>query len=201
MVVVDTMGLTRTADQGRTDPERVELSRDERTLFATAEDAAKMVALDITRGKVTAIVPVGREPEGVRLSPNGQWLVVTSETDNNVAIIDPATHKVLETVLVGVRPRDIAFTTDSSTAFVTGRAGRLAVSHGTALGCPATQLLQLRKEAANGPAHGHPARAPLRDYRPRWHACGGRTHRRHPHQESPSGLAPGALHLPPMIAT
>ena len=131
-----------------TDPERIELSRDEHTLFVTDEDAARVSVIDLARGKSIASIPVGHEPEGVRLSPNGQWLLVTSETDNNVAIIDPATHKVLHTVLVGTRPRDIAFSADSC--------GRLRDRGGRCLGLPRRaarraprprRSSQLRKEA------------------------------------------------------
>lgn len=148
VAVVDTMTLTRIRLlKGVSDPERVELSRDEHTIYATAEDAAKMVAIDINHGKVTATVAVGREPEGVRLSPNAQLLLVTSESDNNVAIIDPATYRILATVLVGVRPRDIAFTADSSAAFVQGEQDGSLYRIALPSGAPATQVLQMRKEA------------------------------------------------------
>jgi YVTN family beta-propeller protein len=90
---------------------------------------------------------VGREPEGVRLAPNGQWLLVTSENDNSVAIIDPATYRILATVLVGVRPRDVAFTADSSAAFVQGEQDGSLYRIALPSGAPATQVLQMRKEA------------------------------------------------------
>jgi YVTN family beta-propeller protein len=148
IVIVDTAGLRAARVlKGVTDPERVELSRDERTLFVTDEDAAKVSVIDIAHGKVTASIPVGHEPEGVRLSPNGQWLLVTSESGNNVAIIDPATHKVVHTVLVGTRPRDIAFTSDSSAAYVTGEADASVYRISLPDGAPTTQVVQMRKEA------------------------------------------------------
>jgi YVTN family beta-propeller protein len=148
IAIVDTAGL-RVARllKGVTDPERIELSRDERTLFVTDEDSARVSVIDIARGKAIASIPVGHEPEGVRLSPNGQWLLVTSETDNNVAIIDPAAHKVLHTVLVGNRPRDIAFSADSAVAYVTGEADGSVYRIALPDGAPATQMVQLRKEA------------------------------------------------------
>jgi YVTN family beta-propeller protein len=148
IVIIDTVAL-RVARllKGVTDPERIELSRDERTLFVTDEDTARVSVIDIARGKAIASIPVGHEPEGVRLSPNGQWLLVTSETDNNVAIIDPAAHKVLHTVLVGNRPRDIAFSADGSVAYVTGEADASVYRVALPDGAPATQIIQLRKEA------------------------------------------------------
>jgi YVTN family beta-propeller protein len=148
IVIVDTVGL-RVARllKGVTDPERIELSRDQRTLFVTDEDTARVSVIDIARGKAIASIPVGHEPEGVRLAPDGQWLLVTSETDNNVAIIDPAAHKVVHTVLVGNRPRDIAFSADSSVAYVTGEADASVYRVALPDGAPATQMVHLRKEA------------------------------------------------------
>jgi YVTN family beta-propeller protein len=148
IVIVDTVGLRAARIiKGVTDPERIELSRDEHTLFVTDEDASRVSVIDLARGKSIASIPVGHEPEGVRLSPNGQWLLVTSESDNNVAIIDPATHKVLHTVLVGTRPRDIAFSADSATAYVTGEADASIYRLALPSGAPATQITQLRKDA------------------------------------------------------
>ena len=148
IVIVDTVGLRAARVlKGVTDPERIELSRDEHTLFVTDEDASRVSVIDLARGKSIASIPVGHEPEGVRLAPNGQWLLVTSESNNNVAIIDAATRKVLHTVLVGTRPRDIAFATDSSAAFVTGEADGSVYRITLPDGAPATQLTQLRKEA------------------------------------------------------
>ncbi len=148
VVIVDTVGLRAARVlKGVTDPERIELSRDEHTLFVTDEDAARVTVIDLARGKPIASIPVGHEPEGVRLSPDGRWLLVTSESDNNVAIIDPATHKVVHTVLVGTRPRDIAFAADSTLAFVTGEADASVYRLTLPDGAPATQIAQLRKEA------------------------------------------------------
>jgi YVTN family beta-propeller protein len=148
VVIVDTAGqrVSRVL-KGVTDPERVELSRDERSLYVTDEDAARLSVIDIARGKLVAKIPVGHEPEGVRLAPNGQWLLVTSESENNVAIIDAATHRVLHTVLVGNRPRDIAFSADSSTAYVTGEADASVYRIALPDGAPATQIVQMRKDA------------------------------------------------------
>jgi YVTN family beta-propeller protein len=148
VVVVDTALLRATrVIKGVTDPERIELSRDEGSLYVSDEDAAKVSVIDIAHGKVIAKLAVGREPEGVRLAPNGQWLLVTGETDNNVTIIDAAAHKVLRTVLVGTRPRDIAFSADSAAAYVTGEADASLYRIELPSGAPATPLAQMRKDA------------------------------------------------------
>lgn len=148
VAVVDTATLKQTRLlKGVSDPERVEISPDGKTLYVTNEDAARVSFLDVAREKVLANVTVGREPEGVRLTPNGRWLIVTSENDDNIAIIDVRTHKVLHTVAVGKRPRDVAFTADSHTAYVSGEGDATVYRVALPSGSPAAALITLRKDA------------------------------------------------------
>ena len=133
--------------RGVSDPERVEVSRDDRTLFVSEEDEARLAVLDIGRAKVRATVPVGREPEGVRASPDGRWVLVTSEEDNVLAVVDARTLKLHATVSVGKRPRDIAISPDSRTAYVSGEADASVYRVGLPDGAPAVRLLELRSGA------------------------------------------------------
>jgi len=129
------------------DPEQFDLSRDGLKLFVANEDSGTVSVLDISTGAVEATVPVGREPEGVRVSPDGRWVLVTSEGDSTVAIIDAHSLKRLRTVPVGLRPRDLAYAPDSSGAYVAGEADASVHHIAVPQGAPATQLLQLRREA------------------------------------------------------
>ena len=89
IAVIDTATLRpRATLRGVSDPERVDVSQDGRTLFVTEEDAARLAVIDAAHASVTTRIPVGREPEGVRVSPNGNWVLVTSEEENALAIID-----------------------------------------------------------------------------------------------------------------
>jgi YVTN family beta-propeller protein len=133
--------------RGVSDPERVALSRDDRTLFVTNEDSARLSALDALHGTTLATIPIGREPEGVRVSPNGRWVLTTSEEDNSVSIIDAHSYSVLRTVTVGKRPRDLAFSPDSREAYVSGEGDASVFRVALPGGDPATRLIQLRKEA------------------------------------------------------
>jgi YVTN family beta-propeller protein len=147
IAVIDTATLRALQPlRGVSDPERVDVSRDDRTLFVSNEDAARLTVLDATHGTVLGTAAVGREPEGVRVAPNGHWVLVTSEEEHTVTIVDTRMHAVLHTVSVGKRPRDLAVTPDSRTAYVSAEADasvyRIALPGG-----PATRLLQLRKEA------------------------------------------------------
>src|SRR5215469_4776801 len=133
--------------RGVSDPERVALSRDDRTLFVTDEDAARLSVLDAHKGTVVAGIAIGHEPEGVRVSPDGRWVLTTSEQDNSVAIIDAHRHALLRTVSVGKRPRDLAFSTDSHTAYVSGEGDASVFRVAVPEGDPSARLLQLPKEA------------------------------------------------------
>src|SRR5215472_6091356 len=108
--------------RGVSDPERVALSRNDRTLYVSEEDAGRLAVLDVARASVLATVAVGREPEGVRASADGRWVLVTSEEENTLAVIDARKHTLVTRVKVGKRPRDIAITPDSRIAYVSGEA-------------------------------------------------------------------------------
>jgi YVTN family beta-propeller protein len=148
IAVIDTGTLRPlTVLRGVSDPERVEVSRDDRTLYVSEEDTARLAVLDVGSASVRATVAVGREPEGVRASANGRWVLVTSEEDNAVAIIDARTHTLLATAKVGQRPRDIAISADSRTAYVSGEADASVYRLALPDGAPTARLLQLRSEA------------------------------------------------------
>jgi YVTN family beta-propeller protein len=148
VVVMDTATLRPLpVIRGVSDPERVALSPDDRTLFVTDEDAARLSVVDALHGTLLAGVTIGREPEGVRVSPNGHWVLTTSEEDNTVAIIDARRYSLLRTVTVGKRPRDLAFSPDSREAYVSGEGDASVFRVPLPGGDPAMRLLQLRKEA------------------------------------------------------
>ena len=148
IAVIDTATLrTVTVLRGISDPERVEVSRDDRTLYVSEEDAGRLAVLDVARASVRATVAVGREPEGVRAAPNGRWVLVTSEEENTLAVVDAREHTLLTTAKVGKRPRDIAITPDSRSAYVSGEADASVYRVALPSGVPVARLLELRSDA------------------------------------------------------
>ena len=125
------------------DPERFDLSRNGRRLYAADEDSATAAVVDVPSATVVSRVPVGREPEGVRVSPRGAWVAVTSETDSTVSLINTRTLKVVRTVKVGFRPRDIVFSPDGRVAYVPGEADASVYRFAMPDGMP-VKLIQLR---------------------------------------------------------
>jgi YVTN family beta-propeller protein len=148
IAVIDTATLRPlTVLRGVSDPERVEVSRDDRTLYVTEEDAARLAVLDVGRASVRATAAVGREPEGVRASADGRWVLVTSEEDNTLAIVDAHTLARLSSVSVGKRPRDVAIGPDGRTAYVSGEGDASVYRVALPTGAPAARLIELRSEA------------------------------------------------------
>ena len=148
IAVIDTATLRPlTVLHGVSDPERIEVSRDDRTLYITEEDAARLAVLDVGPASVRATVAVGREPEGVRASADGRWVLVTSEEDNTLAIVDAHTLARLSSVSVGKRPRDVAISPDGRTAYVSGEGDASVYRVALPTGAPAARLLELRSEA------------------------------------------------------
>jgi len=148
VAVIDTATLAPAGKlRGVSDPERVDLSRDDRTLFVSEEDAARLAALDLRNGSVRARTPVGREPEGVRVSADGRWVLVTSEEENTLLIIDAHTHALQATARVGQRPRDVVVAPDNRTAYVSGEADGSVYRVALPSGAPAMPLLQLHSGA------------------------------------------------------
>ena len=148
IAVIDTATLRPLSVlRGVSDPERVEVSRDDHTLYVSEEDAGRLAVLDVSSASVRATVAVGREPEGVRASPDGRWVLVTSEEENALASVDARKLALLTSVKVGKRPRDIAITPDSRTAYVSGEADASVYRVALPSGAPVARLLQLRSDA------------------------------------------------------
>ncbi|MBE9539299.1 MAG: beta-propeller fold lactonase family protein [Proteobacteria bacterium] len=109
---------------GGSDPEQFDLSRDEKYLFISNEDAGVASVVDIASAKLIAEVPVGDEPEGVRVSPDGSVVLVTSEEEHSVSVLDGQSFALLHTFDVGLRPRDLIFSHDYSLLFVSSEFSR-----------------------------------------------------------------------------
>jgi YVTN family beta-propeller protein len=148
VAVIDTATLAPVGKlRGVSDPERVDLSPDDRTLYVSEEDAARLAVLNLRDGSVRARTPVGREPEGVRVSADGRWVLVTSEEENTLLIVDAHTYVLHATARVGQRPRDVVIAPDNRTAYVSGEADASVYRVALPSGAPATPLVPLHSGA------------------------------------------------------
>jgi 40-residue YVTN family beta-propeller repeat len=106
------------------DPEQLDISKDEKRLYVSNEDAGTLTIIDIQTGKPLATLVVGLEPEGITLSPDGRWAYVTAETSNTISVVDTVAQQVIKTFLVGARPRAVAFSPDGTRAYVSSEVGQ-----------------------------------------------------------------------------
>jgi YVTN family beta-propeller protein len=82
------------------------------------EDTKSASVVDIAKGKVEHIIPVGQEPEGVAVTPDGKQFYVTCESGGDVYAIETAGYTVVGHFKVEPRPRTVAFLPSAGIAFV-----------------------------------------------------------------------------------
>jgi YVTN family beta-propeller protein len=76
--------------------------------------------IDLTAGKVTAEIPVGKRPFCAAISRDGQTGVVTNYDDNTISVLRlaPPAVEVTATIPVGDEPRGITLSEDGRRAYV-----------------------------------------------------------------------------------
>lgn len=122
VVSLRTLKLLRTV-RGVSDPERLAVSPDGKTLIIASEDTGSAVLQDAASGKVRANVPIGDQPEGVTVSPDGRSAWITAEGGGTVSVLDLNRHAVTHQIGVGSRPRNIVFSRDGRLAYVANEFG------------------------------------------------------------------------------
>jgi PQQ-dependent catabolism-associated beta-propeller protein len=122
-----------------TDPERIDISADGKSLFVSNEDNNLVSVIDIAARRVVDQIAVGVEPEGMGVSPDGKYVVNTSETTNMAHVIDIAQKKIVANVLVDPRPRVAVWKKDGSQFWVSSEIG------GTVSVVDATKFTVLKK--------------------------------------------------------
>jgi serine/threonine protein kinase, bacterial len=105
------------------EPQSLTLTRDNRTAYVTGYDG-NLLAVDLTRGSVTARIPVGKSPDGVALSPDERTAYVVNIDDDTISVIDLPARSTVATIGVGDRPISVAVHPDGRTAFVTNNESR-----------------------------------------------------------------------------
>jgi len=114
-----------------TDPEQFDLSKDERRLIVSNEDAGLASIVDTESGAKIAQIAVGPEPEGVRTAPDGRFALVTSEAGDMVTAVALANYRAAGSLKVGHRPRDVVFAPGGNTAYVSCESGGTVAAIGT----------------------------------------------------------------------
>jgi YVTN family beta-propeller protein len=108
-------------EEGR--PQSLTLTRDARTAYVTGYDG-NLLAVDLSRGRVTDRIPVGNGPDGVALSPDESIAYVVNIEDDAVSVVDLRAGSTVATIDVGDRPISVAVHPDGRTAYVTNNESR-----------------------------------------------------------------------------
>jgi len=82
------------------------------------EDTKSASVINIAKGKVEHIIPVGQEPEGVTTTPDGKFFYVTCEAGGDIFIIDTSKYVATSHFKVEGRPRSVGFLADGKIAFI-----------------------------------------------------------------------------------
>jgi YVTN family beta-propeller protein len=106
--------------------EKLAMSRDGSTLFATESQRGGLVAFDLATetGTITPIGSgAGQNVFDVAVTPDNSQVYVTAVADGNVFIVDQGSRTVIDTLRTGGMPRHIAFNALGDVAIIANEAG------------------------------------------------------------------------------
>jgi YVTN family beta-propeller protein len=93
-------------------PMNLAVSPDGNHLYVVAQEANKMITVDLAQEKVTGNVGVGQLPHSVVLSYDGQKAYVSNQWSDNISVIDLATSSVIDTLQTANGPSGLALSAD-----------------------------------------------------------------------------------------
>ena len=95
----------------------LELSPDEKTLYAANWVSNDVSVIDLTTGTVSGLIPTVKTPRGLAITPSGTELYVAGFEDGNVVRIDLATGKQTELLRTGGAMRHLTLDPATSTLY------------------------------------------------------------------------------------
>ena len=108
------VGVVRTPS----DVQGLALSPDGSTLYATAPDEGRVLAISTKHLSVQHSFAAGAEPWSVGVTPDGKTLYVTDTNSNSVAVLDAADGRTVANVTVGSLPTALGVTPDGSEVWI-----------------------------------------------------------------------------------
>lgn len=101
----------------------LELSPDEKTLYAANWISNNISVIDLATGTVIRTIPTVTTPRGLSLSPDGVTMYVAGFEDGNLVRIDLATLKQTELIRTGGAMRHLAFDASKNTMYADDMGG------------------------------------------------------------------------------
>lgn len=99
-------------------PLNLAVSGDGRDLFVVARDADRLLKVDISSGRVTQRIDVGKKPHSVVLGSDGRYAYVSNQWSDNVSVVNLGTNKTDTVLSTGNGPAGLALSADGKTLYV-----------------------------------------------------------------------------------
>ncbi len=99
-------------------PFNLAVSPDGKKLYVVAQESSELLVVDRDQGKVTGILPVGKQPHSVILTNDGKTAFVSNQWADNIYKVDLATLTVTDTLPTGNAPAGLALSKDDRYLYV-----------------------------------------------------------------------------------
>lgn len=108
----------RFLDEDYLSPRDLAVSPDGLTLFVVAEEAGKLLVVDLEDGRVQAHIEVGHRPHSVAVSADGSTAYVTNSWSDEISVIDVSRREVVRSIPTGMEPSGLALCGSGRTLYV-----------------------------------------------------------------------------------
>jgi YVTN family beta-propeller protein len=90
---------------------------------ASGYDKSFLSRVNLAKGEIDAVYPVGSVPKVVKVTPDNKYILVSNWCSYTVSVISVEKEKVVKTIKIGRYPRGIAISADSTHAYVVEMGG------------------------------------------------------------------------------
>jgi len=90
---------------------------------ASGYDKSFLSRVNLAKGEIDAVYPVGSVPKVVKVTPDNKYILVSNWCSYTVTIISVETQKTVKSIKIGRYPRGISISSDSKFAYVAEMGG------------------------------------------------------------------------------
>jgi YVTN family beta-propeller protein len=109
-------------------PEGIDMSPDEREVWAAHRGDGALSIIDTANDQVKEVIKVGRAPIRVKFTPDGKRVLITDSQAADLVVFDASSRKEIKRIAIGGNPGGILIQPDGRRAFVaTGQANKVVV--------------------------------------------------------------------------
>ena len=90
---------------------------------ASGYDKSFLSRVNLAKGEIDAVYPVGSVPKVVKVTPDNKYILVSNWCSYTVSIISVETQKTVKSIKIGCYPRGISISGDSKFAYVAEMGG------------------------------------------------------------------------------